>query len=243
MKKERGAITILTLTTVLFMLAFLISTFTIIANRRQAQAEIKTQTIETYQAEVDNIEQIYDDYFAEEGSTIPISTTEQLLNIGSGKYIISNNKIYKYDADANYQLQNDISFSVADYLDAYPNAFEEKTWTETVPGTTVTNQVTNYTTANSTSDPYYTYIAPGTGTYKLEVWGASGGHAYSDTGGAIGGYSIGTVTLNQGDTIYVYVGEKGGYQTTSTSVKVTNGYNGGGGASKLGRNWWRCKRH
>ena len=38
MKKERGAITLITLVTILLMIAFLISTFTIIMNRRQAQA-------------------------------------------------------------------------------------------------------------------------------------------------------------------------------------------------------------
>lgn len=44
MKKNRGAITIITLVTVLFMLSFLISTFVIIQNRRQAQEEIKRKT-------------------------------------------------------------------------------------------------------------------------------------------------------------------------------------------------------
>lgn len=44
MKKERGAITLLTLITILFMLSFLISTYVIIANRRQAQEEIKRKT-------------------------------------------------------------------------------------------------------------------------------------------------------------------------------------------------------
>ena len=46
MKKERGAITLITLVTILFMLAFLVSTFTIIMNRRQSQAEIKRETKE-----------------------------------------------------------------------------------------------------------------------------------------------------------------------------------------------------
>ena len=58
-KNEQGAITIITLVTILFMLAFLISTYTIIANRRQIQAEIKQETAKIYEKDMDNIEQIY----------------------------------------------------------------------------------------------------------------------------------------------------------------------------------------
>ena len=59
MKKERGAITIITLTTVLFMLAFLISTYIIIENRRQAQLETKRETLAIYEKDVDNVDEIY----------------------------------------------------------------------------------------------------------------------------------------------------------------------------------------
>ena len=54
MKKERGAITLITLVTILFMLAFLVSTFTIIMNRRQSQAEIKRETKEIYESDFSN---------------------------------------------------------------------------------------------------------------------------------------------------------------------------------------------
>ena len=58
-KGEQGAITIITLVTILFMLAFLVSTYTIIANRRQVQAEIKQETAKIYEKDIDNLEQIY----------------------------------------------------------------------------------------------------------------------------------------------------------------------------------------
>ncbi len=64
MKKENGAITVITLVTMLFMLAFLLSTYTIITNRRQAQAELKEEMRKTYETEVDNVEEIYNDYVA-----------------------------------------------------------------------------------------------------------------------------------------------------------------------------------
>ena len=53
-----------------------------------------------------------------------------------------------------------------------------------------------------------TFKVPITGTYKLEVWGAQGGGSASYPGGK-GGYSVGTLSLNSGTVLYVYVGEKG----------------------------------
>jgi len=70
MKQERGAITILTLVTILFMLAFLISTYKIIANRRQIQAEIKQETKKIYEENMDNREQIYTDMIEQAKTSI-----------------------------------------------------------------------------------------------------------------------------------------------------------------------------
>ena len=73
MKKDRGSITIITLVTILFMLSFLISTYVIISNRRQAQTEIKRETQETYENNVEDIDAIYNSYFADEKEVISIS--------------------------------------------------------------------------------------------------------------------------------------------------------------------------
>lgn len=48
------------------------------------------------------------------------------------------------------------------------------------------------------------------GTYKLECWGAQGGYSSSNSGievgmGGKGGYSVGTITLNQKTPIYIYI--------------------------------------
>lgn len=73
-----------------------------------------------------------------------------------------------------------------------------------------------------------TFTAPYTGTYFLQVYGAQGSSQYA-TGG-LGGYSCGVVTLNQGETIYIYVGGAGS--------GATGGYNGGNiGASFV--DWWQ----
>jgi len=127
MRKDRGSITIITLTTVLFMLAFLLSTYVIITNRRQTQEEIKRETKGIYSKDVNNIDEVYNSYFADESSIIPIITPEQLLKVGTNEYIFYNDQIYKCAPDAKYQLMKDISFKVEDYLEEYPDAFENST--------------------------------------------------------------------------------------------------------------------
>lgn len=64
-----------------------------------------------------------------------------------------------------------------------------------------------------------TFVAPKTGIYQLETWGAQGGDATDGTRTARGGYgayAVGEVFLSQGDTLYINVGGQ-------------NGYGGGGG--------------
>lgn len=71
------------------------------------------------------------------------------------------------------------------------------------------------------STPYYSFKAEKSGSYKLETWGAQGG----GTLGGYGAYSIGSISLNKGEVLYVYVGGQGGSNSTTTNV---GGYNGGG---------------
>lgn len=75
-----------------------------------------------------------------------------------------------------------------------------------------------------------TFGVPYTGKYKLEVWGANGGGyntSYSTTGGR-GGYSVGTINLSSGTTLYIYVGGQGGLANTA------GGFNGGGNSKSYG---------
>ena len=71
------------------------------------------------------------------------------------------------------------------------------------------------------------------GRYKLEVWGAKGGCGYQTTGnyiGGKGGYSVGTVTLNNKENIYIYSGGAGTDDVgqINGSSKFNGGFNGGG---------------
>lgn len=63
-----------------------------------------------------------------------------------------------------------------------------------------------------------TFTVPSTGTYKLEVWGASGGTLGGNAGK--GGYATGTLTLTYNSKLYIVIG--------STGQGYDGGYNGGG---------------
>ena len=88
------------------------------------------------------------------------------------------------------------------------------------------------------------------GTYKLECWGAQGGYSSSNSGievgmGGKGGYSAGTITLNQKTLIYIYTGgvgsisgngkADGGFPNggSSWAFSTSEGAGGGGGSSDI----------
>lgn len=70
------------------------------------------------------------------------------------------------------------------------------------------------------------YTATRTGKYSLELWGAEGGRTLLNVSSNYGspgrgGYSKGTIDLNAGDILYLYVGGKG-------NAGASGGWNGGG---------------
>lgn len=84
------------------------------------------------------------------------------------------------------------------------------------------------------------FIAPVSGTYRLEAWGAQGGDAPENISGnrkmdfvegGKGGYSVGNVFLKKGQIVYVVVGGKGKELNNSPNGAIAKGgYNGGGAA-------------
>ena len=65
-----------------------------------------------------------------------------------------------------------------------------------------------------------TFTVPYEGNYQIELWGAAGGRS-DDTPYGYGAYTKGTIHLNKGDKLYIYIGEKG-----SNNRKIS--FNGGG---------------
>ena len=75
------------------------------------------------------------------------------------------------------------------------------------------------------------FTVPKTGTYKLETWGAQGGKSimngvYQDIGG-YGGYSIGFISLNKDEMLYIYTGGLGSDGKINVDDSL-GGFNGGG---------------
>lgn len=105
----------------------------------------------------------------------------------------------------------------------------------------------NYTTSKTTGDPwsdnvyeYFNYtgavqyfVAPATGKYTITAAGACGGQEDNDIDAGRfcpghGGGVSGTVKLNEGDILYIYVGGAGSKNDTK------GGYNGGGATGLYG---------
>ena len=71
------------------------------------------------------------------------------------------------------------------------------------------------------------FTAPMSGSYKIELWGASGGDAINAFGG-YGAYVSGEIDLDKKTNLYIYVGGQGKASTSGKSEFVSGGFNGGG---------------
>lgn len=120
LKNEKGAITILVLVSILFMVSFLISSYAIVANKVKTQKEMISQTRDIYNS-TKSMEEIYNSYFSND-AIIPIYTAEQFKKIttldennpllkGEIEDVMINEegKIYKYSIDSVYVLMNNIN--------------------------------------------------------------------------------------------------------------------------------------
>ena len=156
-------------------------------------------------------------------------TTEQLEYINySFKYAIDdslvNLKDYIYAGQsrkviARFEYKEDIdSFIDLESLNLTLNM-------EFIQPKTVTTTVWNY--EYSGTEQYF--IVPKSGTYKIELWGASGGNVDEINIGGYGGYSAGNINLSRGNKYYINVGGQGeGRLLTEDNKIALGGYNGGG---------------
>lgn len=73
-----------------------------------------------------------------------------------------------------------------------------------------------------------TFVAPETGYYRLETWGAQGGTINSTYSGGYGAYATGVVLLMKEEMVYVVPGQAGTYCRGNSCI-VGPRFNGGGG--------------
>lgn len=112
LKSEKGAITLLVLVTMLFIISFLITTHIIVSNKYQVQLARSREISKVYN-NVGDAENAYQGLFSSD--PIKIKTVEELLKIGSGETRTIDEKMYVFSTDAAYILMNDISFKESDY--------------------------------------------------------------------------------------------------------------------------------
>lgn len=118
-KSQKGAITLIVLVTMLFLIAFLMSMYIRISNKAQTSAETTEEIAKKYN-NIGEANDIYNSYFAN-SDVIPIYTVEQLKKIGSGEKIEVNGKIYTFTTNGYYTLMNDLD--LGGYYDE-----ENETW-------------------------------------------------------------------------------------------------------------------
>ncbi|MBQ2916756.1 MAG: hypothetical protein IJE59_01025 [Clostridia bacterium] len=123
LKSQNGAITMLVLISIMFLISFLISTYVLVMHKAQSQKEIVEETKKIYESPF-TMEEIYNSYF-NSGNIVPIYTVEQLLYMGTGKQNVNiNGKYYNFNNDENtiYVLMNDLEFN------AYQEYGEDYYW-------------------------------------------------------------------------------------------------------------------
>ena len=102
----------------------------------------------------------------------------------------------------------------------------------------VKNSVAQERTTFDYTGGYQEFTVTRSGQYKIETWGAAGGDGRNK--GTIlqnhgkGAYASGTTYLEEGTTLYIYVGGQGGSATSSVNSGGVGGYNGGGNGGNDG---------
>ncbi len=150
----------------------------------------------------------------------PIANTNTTIIGKKGKNIIlPTAKVYEDCEFSNYEIKDGIGKINENTINALTDVTVRINYKCNINFDFITYDYIAPTT--DVAEPYYTFTAPISGTYKLEAWGAQGGGA----NGGYGGYSAGKINLKNDDVLYVYVGGQG---ASVNKTKNVGGYNGGG---------------
>lgn len=80
-------------------------------------------------------------------------------------------------------------------------------------------------TSTTVCSPYLISLIPG--KYKFECYGASGGNGKVSEGGK-GGYSVGSILIQNKTSFLVYIGGQGSINSGTEQAVASGGFNGGG---------------
>ena len=139
-----------------------------------------------------------------------------------------------------YEVANTIQVPNPDYVTPYTIPNPEYVPEHQIPNPAYIADIPPVSNTYNYTGGVQTFTAPVTGTYVLEAWGAQGGSTPGNNYGGYGGYAKSVVTLNANQTVYIYVGGKGGNSPSSsidgsTSSNSNGGWNyGGNGAGTRG---------
>lgn len=184
--------------------------------------EISLGSVEDSKVFIDGVEQT--DYTRVNPSKDTLGLIGTKLNIGSwdtnnnypASFYVDNLKITKKGGSLSH---SDACYvTTVNHETKWTHVHDESCYADLPP----VSKTFSYTGANQT------FTAPQTGTYTIQTWGAQGGGGASYPEGGKGGYATGTITLNKGETLNLYVGGRGNPNAG------TAGWNGGGSAPSYG---------
>ncbi|MBR4830138.1 MAG: InlB B-repeat-containing protein, partial [Bacilli bacterium] len=163
-------------------------------------------------------------------------------NVNNVKSTVFNNPMQTFNSSYNYFTPH------YPYLNISGNTVIDKSFGTAISNTGVVTIGSNDKNVDTVYNYGYTghqeeFIAPSDGTYKLETWGAAGAEAHQYASGwdamrrgGFGAYASGTITLHEGDKLYIHVGGYGsGYGSGTREYSGT--YNGGGTIGDGGWSW------
>lgn len=126
-KNQKGAISLFVLLSMMFFLAFMLGAFTLVNRKNAVQIESLAETKRIYSNKASAKDQYDAIFVSSSNSLVPITNIDQLQKVKSAsdgtsryKYLI-NGKIYTYEKDATYVLQNDIIIDMEDTIDGKNN--------------------------------------------------------------------------------------------------------------------------
>lgn len=115
-KSEKGSLALFVTIAMLFFMAFLLALFLSTANEQKTQLAVTARIKETYEQDLDNVNEIYNSFVGTE-EYIPIYTAEQLKKVGTSEsvYVAEVGKYYTFNLNSKYILKNNIELNPNKY--------------------------------------------------------------------------------------------------------------------------------